>query len=196
MHFCVRWCVTPTWSSGTGHVCACCSNPLGGCGDCSLPGCSVHVCVHCPARTLNAGHQNLPCSPSSCGQSLLSRQRAAGSQSSHHLRQKEGITVERKAYIMSNWVLYLFLSVYRRVQPLPELVLSVYPDETRAERGNTTGFDSMHVYVTHHLCPYHSRPPQACQPVMELLYRDLISSLHCSRWMHSLWDNSSHAEFL
>lgn len=51
-------------------------------------------------------------------------------------------------------------------------------------------------HVTHHLCPYHSKPPQACLPVMALQCRGLISSLHCSRWKHSRWGSSSHAESL
>lgn len=50
------------------------------------------------------------------------------------------------------------------------------------------------VCVTHHLYPCHNRPPRACLQVKAPLCRGLISSLHCSRWMHSLWDSSSHAE--
>lgn len=197
---CVHWCMAATWSSGTQRVCACYSNPPGGCGDCSLPGCSGHVCVRCPARTLSAGHQNRPCSLSSCGQSSPSHQHAAGSQSSHHLRQKEGIAPEEKSCTMSNWLLYLFPSGHRRNTDgtaHPELVLSLYPDETKADCANTTLLRVHAQYaMTYHLCPYHSRPPQACRPVMEPHYRDLISSLHCNRWKHSLLDNSSYAESL
>lgn len=50
--------------------------------------------------------------------------------------------------------------------------------------------------LTHHLYPCHSRPPQACLPVMAPQYRGLTSLLHCSRWRHSLWDSSSNVESL
>lgn len=84
----VSLCMALTGSSGREHVCACGSSLPCWCEGCSLPGCSAHVCGHCPARTLSAGHQNRPCSPSSCGQSSLSHQLAAGLQSSPHLGQK------------------------------------------------------------------------------------------------------------
>ncbi len=66
--------------------------------------------------------------------------------------------------------------------------------ETQSQLGQLSTL--VWLYVTHHLCPYHSRPPQACRPVMALLCRDLISSPHCSRWKHSLWGSSSRAESL
>ena len=165
--FFANWCMTATWSSGRGRVCACCSSPPGGCGGCSLPGCSAHVCVRCPARTPSAGRRNRPCTPSSCGRSSQSRQHAAGSPSSHHLKGKKN-----GKHLVSH-LGYRCCST-PGVNAPPSLPTQL-------------------LLLTHRPCPYRSRPPQTCRPATAPLCRDLISSLHCSRWRHSQWDSSSHA---